>query len=1366
MNRSITISNSTTATVCTYTNARVSNGIKLSKSWTNGKTGDAVSLSITGGSSAVAGSATVGGTTTNATATGLAGDTISFAEAFTTGSGSNYNQTLSCSKDSDSSAITVSSNSITMPSDSAVTCTFNNSRIAQQISINKQWQNGATGHTISVTSTGGTNNPTLSSTSSGSNSSTGTAVTVYAGDVVTLPAETFGGGASAAQYTSTLACSGGTTLASGAVNRSITISNSTTATVCTYTNARVSNGIKLSKSWTNGKTGDAVSLSITGGSSAVAGSATVGGTTTNATATGLAGDTISFAEAFTTGSGSNYNQTLSCSKDSDSSAITVSSNSITMPSDSAVTCTFNNSRIAQQISINKQWQNGATGHTISVTSTGGTNNPTLSSTSSGSNSSTGTAVTVYAGDVVTLPAETFGGGASAAQYTSTLACSGGTTLASGAVNRSITISSSTTATVCTYTNARKSATLTVRKVWAANSKAGDTVTVSSSGFGSNATSGSSVATAAGNTTTGTAVTVYAGESGTIGESFSVGSASNYNAVLSCTGNTQALTGNTLTVDPADTAIVCTETNTRIAQQISINKQWQNGATGHTISVTSTGGTNNPTLSSTSSGSNSSTGTAVTVYAGDVVTLPAETFGGGASAAQYTSTLACSGGTTLASGAVNRSITISSSTTATVCTYTNARKSATLTVRKVWAANSKAGDTVTVSSSGFGSNATSGSSVATAAGNTTTGTAVTVYAGESGTIGESFSVGSASNYNAVLSCTGNTQALTGNTLTVDPADTAIVCTETNTRIAQQISINKQWQNGATGHTISVTSTGGTNNPTLSSTSSGSNSSTGTAVTVYAGDVVTLPAETFGGGASAAQYTSTLACSGGTTLASGAVNRSITISNSTTATVCTYTNARKSATLTLRKVWVNGIDGDTVTVSSSGFGSNATSGSSISTGNNTTTGTAVTVYAGETGSISEVFSTGNASNYNRVLSCSGTTGLSGNTLTIGNTDTAIVCTYTNTRVQLTVVSGRAFTDNSGTTANASKAYNGVQDAGETGIAGSKVSLTNCASTEIASTTTSASGDYSFSVTPAQLPAPNFCIVQTNVSGYTSVSGTAGYSRSTDTITLSNTGATSYTANNFGDAKLSLVLTEDGQKTVSPGSVVDYPHRLIAGSVMNVNSLQLTATQQPASAADQPWSDVVYRDTNCNGVVDAGEAVFNPATTPLAMLPGQEICLVQRVSSPANASNGAQHIGRLQASYAATLADSSQLTGSSNQRQDTTLIGSAGLTMSKQVRVVASCPSTGADTNPFATQNQASKGDYLEYEITYRNNSTRNLVDIVVKDSVPLGTSYQSMACTVNPTGSCTPTHSGDALIWQTTGLLAPAQEGKVRFCTRVQ
>ena len=82
-----------------------------------------------------------------------------------------------------------------------------------------------------------------------------------------------------------------------------------------------------------------------------------------------------------------------------------------------------------------------------------------------------------------------------------------------------------------------------------------------------------------------------------------------------------------------------------------------------------------------------------------------------------------------------------------------------------------------------------------------------------------------------------------------------------------------------------------------------------------------------------------------------------------------------------------------MTSTGFGNNASSGLSTSTGNNSTIGTSVTVFAGESGTISETLT--NAANYTATLACTGTTGLVGNTLTIGAADTAITCTQTNTR-----------------------------------------------------------------------------------------------------------------------------------------------------------------------------------------------------------------------------------------------------------------------------------------------------------------------------------------------------------------------------------
>jgi uncharacterized repeat protein (TIGR01451 family) len=378
--------------------------------------------------------------------------------------------------------------------------------------------------------------------------------------------------------------------------------------------------------------------------------------------------------------------------------------------------------------------------------------------------------------------------------------------------------------------------------------------------------------------------------------------------------------------------------------------------------------------------------------------------------------------------------------------------------------------------------------------------------------------------------------------------------------------------------------------------------------------------------------------------------------------------------------------------------------------------------------------------------------------------ITCTFTNTKLIYVDITGRVFVDNSGTTLDVSKAYNGIQDTGEVGIANSTIRLNNCSTTQLASTVTSANGDYAFSIEQSLLPS-SFCIVQQNLPEYISVSGTSGYTRSTDTIALTKTSATSYTANNFGDVIVNVVLHEDGQHTAIAGDVTDYPHRLSTQIPVQLTQLLQTQTQQPNASADQPWQALVYRDTNCNGQVDMGEVVFNPTAASTVLLqPSVDICLVQRVHVPTNVVAGAQHIGTLQANYQFALTNPSQtIPGQTLKRQDVTLIGSAGLTLTKKVRAVSSCPSTSSDTNPFVITNQAAKQNNLEYEITYKNNTTKKLQNVKVKDSLPIGTNFGSVSCGLTPSGNtCNTNRSGDYLEWSLTGLLNPSASGTLRFC----
>lgn len=151
------------------------------------------------------------------------------------------------------------------------------------------------------------------------------------------------------------------------------------------------------------------------------------------------------------------------------------------------------------------------------------------------------------------------------------------------------------------------------------------------------------------------------------------------------------------------------------------------------------------------------------------------------------------------------------------------------------------------------------------------------------------------------------------------------------------------------------------------------------------------EAAGTGTSLLNYTSTYSCNTAPVTSGNGTTVNFTMPNADT--TCSFSNTRKSASLALAKTWQNAIPGDTATVTSSGFTSNASSGLSTSTGNNTTTGSTVTVYAGESGTISETFGIGNPASYTATLGCTGSSGLSGNTLTVDPADTVITCTFTN-------------------------------------------------------------------------------------------------------------------------------------------------------------------------------------------------------------------------------------------------------------------------------------------------------------------------------------------------------------------------------------
>jgi uncharacterized repeat protein (TIGR01451 family) len=357
----------------------------------------------------------------------------------------------------------------------------------------------------------------------------------------------------------------------------------------------------------------------------------------------------------------------------------------------------------------------------------------------------------------------------------------------------------------------------------------------------------------------------------------------------------------------------------------------------------------------------------------------------------------------------------------------------------------------------------------------------------------------------------------------------------------------------------------------------------------------------------------------------------------------------------------------------------------------------------------------------------------------------------------LSGRVFRDTGigGGTAN-----NGVQDGGESGIANVAVRANNaaCASTLCDTTLTNASGDYTLWIPAAATGTVN--IVETNAGGFVSTggnrgttTGATGYDRATDTTAFTFAAGQSYTGVNFADVPANS-FTTDGAQSSLPGTAVNYPHTFTAGSAGTV-TFSTTAVSTPAVTG---WNNAIYRDTNCNGVLEAAEAAAG-VFAATGVTAGQQVCIVVRDFVPANAPNGAKNQISVTANFSYTNA-SPALNAAAVTRSDITTVGagtSSGLRLLKSVDKATALP-----------------GDTLTYTITYTNASSAALSNIVISDSVPAFTVYvgASAGCPgLVARTSCTvsaepPANGTGSVRWTVTGTLGSNASGTVMYQVRVE
>ncbi len=329
------------------------------------------------------------------------------------------------------------------------------------------------------------------------------------------------------------------------------------------------------------------------------------------------------------------------------------------------------------------------------------------------------------------------------------------------------------------------------------------------------------------------------------------------------------------------------------------------------------------------------------------------------------------------------------------------------------------------------------------------------------------------------------------------------------------------------------------------------------------------------------------------------------------------------------------------------------------------------------------------------------------------------------------------------------NGIKDGGELGIAGVALKASTGATT-YDSAITDGAGNYTLWI-PATATSP-VLITETNPVGYLSTGGTAGttpgtYTRSSDSTSFAFTAGLSYSNVNFGDVPVNR-FSANGQQAGLPGSVLFYSHQFDAGS---------GGTVVFSAVSVNTWPVIVYRDLNCNGVIDAADTVLGSAT----VVANERICLINKVTIPAGTALGLQDAVTLQAVFTYTNAVPG-LTAALSVIDTTTVgAGSAGLVLTKTADKATALP-----------------GDTITYSVAYQNNGAAPIGTIVISDATPAFTTYvstpaPSAVCIMPlPAGitACTVTTSpapggGTSIQWSLTGSLNPASAGQVVFAVKI-
>ena len=394
-----------------------------------------------------------------------------------------------------------------------------------------------------------------------------------------------------------------------------------------------------------------------------------------------------------------------------------------------------------------------------------------------------------------------------------------------------------------------------------------------------------------------------------------------------------------------------------------------------------------------------------------------------------------------------------------------------------------------------------------------------------------------------------------------------------------------------------------------------------------------------------------------------------------------------------------------------------------------------------------------------------GLDGDSNPVDDDETSVTVTPDSSGI---IISGQIFIDNG--TGTGATAHNGLVEGSEAGSASVTIEAVNDSGVTIGKTETDGNGFYELLLPDTAAGSPVTLRAGLPDARFLHISGNPGGLADSDTtdgeVTFTPSAATAYPDIDFGIIETPQLQT-DRIVSASPGQSVLLPHRFRATTSLQTDFALTDISTTPDSA----FSLALFRDTDCNSLIDNGETVYSGPVTADA---GDEICLIIRATVAAGAPATANARYRLEA--AGTYDNTAS--GFALFNEDRISAGAAaGLELEKLVcnRSETSCdPVAGIG---YGTANTGAPGDTLSYIIRFNNTVSAAASSIaifdrtpdwttLVPDSAAVVTTPASLSCTLTVPPSPDVTGYTGNIEWTCSGDLPPGETGTVVFDVTIQ